>query len=189
MAGIRTERLQLCRLGPSAADQVRDYYQRNQIFFRPWLPRYGPNFFSEGFHSTVLRHEQQLFKKSHQLRFFLFKLEDTRLTQIMGDLRFARTPHEDWYTASLGYKLDENQQGQGFMEEALSASIPLIFQFWNIRKLKAYIPLENISSLSLIQRLGFELHYKEKVYLELNDKQLLHHCYELSKQRMLALYG
>lgn len=187
MTLLRTERLQLCTLGPSAAEQVLQYYQRNRAFFRPWLPRYGPNFFSVAFHVHVLQHERRLLKEYKQMRFFLFKLEDTRLSQIIGDIRFARIPTQHWAIATLGYKLDEQQRVQGFMQEALKAAIPFLFQSWNIRKLRAYITPENEPSLRLIQRLGFGKQYKEELYLQLNDAWVPHQCYELSKQDALWL--
>jgi ribosomal-protein-alanine N-acetyltransferase len=69
------------------------------------------------------------------------------LTQI------ARGPFQ---SAILGYAIDADHEGQGLMREAVSAVIAYAFGELKLHRLEANVRPENLRSLHLLERLGFE---------------------------------
>jgi ribosomal-protein-alanine N-acetyltransferase len=68
----------------------------------------------------------------------------------------------------LGFSLDEQFQGQGFMREALHGTIAFIFAQYHLHRIEAnYLP-GNHRSEKLLQRLGFEKFGQAPHYLLIN---------------------
>jgi len=64
----------------------------------------------------------------------------------------VRTP-----SAKLGYTLDEEHRGKGYMTEALGAVITFAFEKLSLQKVEARVRTTNAASRAVVQRSGFKL--------------------------------
>ena len=56
----------------------------------------------------------------------------------------------------LGYKLDRDWQHQGYMHEALSEVINILFDEMDMHRIEIYILPKNEKSINVVKRLGFK---------------------------------
>jgi RimJ/RimL family protein N-acetyltransferase len=60
-------------------------------------------------------------------------------------------------SAKLGYTLDEEYRGKGYMTEALGAVVAFAFEKLGLQKIEARVKTTNTASRSVVQRGGFKL--------------------------------
>jgi ribosomal-protein-alanine N-acetyltransferase len=72
--------------------------------------------------------------------------------------------------ASIGYELDHQFWHQGLMTEALNAIIDLGFQEMNLNRIDALVMPDNISSLRLLEKIGFKNEGLLREYENWGDK-------------------
>ena len=59
--------------------------------------------------------------------------------------------------AEVGYLLDRRYRGKGLMSEALRSVIEFAFNDLGLHRLEADTDVENIASLALLEKIGFQL--------------------------------
>lgn len=78
----------------------------------------------------------------------------------------------------IGYDLQKEFWGNGYMQEALKAVIKLVIQELKVKQINAHIYYENDKSAKLAERLGFK--YSGKEYnCSFRGKEYLHRIYSL----------
>lgn len=71
---------------------------------------------------------------------------------VIGNLD-VHTIHED--IGEIGYLMHRAYWKQGLMKEALSALVDVSFAHLQLRRLEAYVAVENVASVALLQHCGF----------------------------------
>ncbi|CAN5739198.1 GNAT family N-acetyltransferase [soil metagenome] len=86
----------------------------------------------------------------------LWAIEESKSGQVIGMInyhhRFVREKRVD-----VGWLMQPNQQGKGYMTEAARALLRHLFDDLGIHKVEAVIQRENKPSVALAKRLGFRL--------------------------------
>ena len=77
--------------------------------------------------------------------------------------------------AYLGYKLDNEFEGLGYMQEGLTAIIHFAFSHLKLHRLEANIIPDNHRSIKLIKSLGFNKDGLTEKYLKINGKWADHY--------------
>ena len=168
MLVIETERLRLQTLTPRHNGVVLTYYERNMEFFRPWLPAYGVDFFSEKFHGIWLMRDAERMKAGKQLKLFIFERADKKQTRIIGDISFSNIIMGVLRSCSVGYKMDRQENGKGYMTEALAHGIQYMFEERELHRVEANIMPRNIASQRVVEKLGFEREGLSRSFLKIN---------------------
>ncbi len=78
----------------------------------------------------------------------------------------------------VGYDLKEEYWGNGYMQEALNAIIIFAKSNMKIKEINACIYPENMKSVAIAERLGFEFSGKKKIE-HFQGSEYLHHIYTL----------
>ncbi len=182
---IETERLRLQSLTPRYTDVVLAYYERNVEFFRPWLPTYGADFFSEKFHKMWLMRDEEQMRAGRQLKLFIFEREDKKMTQIIGDISFSNIIMGVFRSCFVGYKMDRQENGKGYMTEALAHATQYMFEERKLHRVEANIMPRNLPSQRVVEKLGFEREGLSKSYLKINGKWEDHLRYALINDAMM----
>lgn len=152
---IVTDRLELLAPEPAFAAEVLAFFERNQAHLAPWDPPRPPGFDSEGFHRERLTTGAAAFAAGAAWRWWLRLRSDTK--GLVGNLQFSQVARGPFQNAMLGYSLDAAHQGRGLMREALQAGIAEVFSApVNLHRLQANVRPDNLRSLALLERLGFE---------------------------------
>ena len=149
-----TDRLLLRILNRNHAHMVLSFYMENQSVLEPWEPQRDNNFYTQSYQKASLTAESNLMSEGKLLRFWLFKKDHPE--EIIGSICFQNMLREPYRSCSLGYKLDYRYQHHGYASEGLIKCIEIAFQEYQLHRIEAYIMENNVPSLNLIKRLGFQ---------------------------------
>lgn len=74
--------------------------------------------------------------------------------QPVGQLKLSGVSHAMGY-AEIGYSITETHQGQGIGTQAVRAFVEKIFRETSLRRLFAYVAVDNTASCRLLEKVGF----------------------------------
>ena len=168
MISLSSSRLLLKQCSPDEASAIIDYYERNQDFLKPFEPTRTDEFYTESFWKQLLTIENKNDFELTQLRLFIFKKSDP--SRVIGVTNYSGFIRGVFQACYLGYGLDELQQGEGFMHEALTEGIRFLFEERNPHRVMANCMVSNQRSLNVLNRLGFVEEGRAKDYLYINGK-------------------
>lgn len=154
------------RLGQQAdVPAVVDYYTTNRAHLQPYEPARPSLFYSQWYWHQQIEERIQQFYADRSLRLFLFERDRPAIIGVVNLNRIVRGFSQ---SATLGYNLAAQKQGQGYMGEALTLILPYAFETLKLRRIvAAYMP-RNTRSGKLLQRLGFRIDGRARNYLQIN---------------------
>ncbi len=166
---ISTARLVLALAHEDLAKRVIEFYKRNELHLTPWDPPKPTNFLTEDVQRKRLRQAESDAQAGTAMRWWLYlQGEPNVLVGSIGLNAIARGPFQN---ALLGYSLDCELQGQGLMQEGLNAVITHAFSAKvNLHRIQANVLPDNLRSLRVLERLGFEREGYARDYLYIHDK-------------------
>jgi [ribosomal protein S5]-alanine N-acetyltransferase len=166
---FRTERLWLKILVEADADKVLDFVQRNKEFLKEWEPERESDYYTLLTQAQLLAADKKLIESGQMLKVWIFRADDTQ-DRTIGSLSLSNIVRGAFQSCHLGYRIDEQEQSQGYMTEALKRLITVAFQEMNLHRLEANIMPRNEASLSVVRKLGFKEEGLAKRYLKINGK-------------------
>lgn len=162
-----TDRLVLEVLKPDDAHLVLDYYKRNMMFLKAWEPIRDASFYTLECQEAMLDMEYKKIKNNDSLRLWIME-QDSYRKKVIGNFGFSNIVRGVFQSCHLGYKLDKDAQGKGYMEEALTRGVDIAFNELKLHRIEANIIPRNHRSISLIKRLGFYEEGLAPEYLKIN---------------------
>lgn len=145
---IKTPRL---RVRPITAQDATDYFALNRdpkVMLSYGIPRHQ----SLAQTQSLIRWMQAEFKKHHFIR---WGVEDKATGKLIGDVGFWRFT-ETRARGEIGAKLLPAYWGSGYMTEAMGAVIRYAFKSMNLQSIECHIELENVGSIRMTEKLGFQ---------------------------------
>ena len=167
---LHTDRLILRTIDPTFAARCLDYFVRNKLFFKQWIPTVDATFYTLAFHEEKLQLERELRSQDRVVRFWLFNKEDRALQRIIGDLTFSNVIRGAFQSCHLGYKMDGAEINRGMMTEALKRAIRFAFEDIKLHRIEANIMPHNTRSISVVEKLGFANEGLSRKYLKIAGK-------------------
>lgn len=177
---IETERLGLRFLSKDDVDDVLIYQSDpDSVRYIPWEVRNRDDVLEAlGRAETYLG----LDSDTHSLLLAIV-LKETG--QVIGQLNTSMVDAKN-FTANIGYALNKEFRGKGFVNEALVALVAHIFTNHNVMRVIADIDIRNLDSIKVIEKLGFR---REATFIE-NDfckgEWCSLHLYALLKREWLS---
>jgi [ribosomal protein S5]-alanine N-acetyltransferase len=161
---FETERL-LVRI-PDARDARRfaEYFERNDDHFAPWsIPR------PEGFTTARFWRERLPLCKPELERGiaarFIFLEKKKPRGAMIGEANLTQIFRGAFMACYLGYSLDEEFVGKGYMTEGLARVLAFAFEDLGLHRVMAnYVPT-NERSAKVLSRLGFDIEGYARDYL------------------------
>ncbi len=163
---LETDRLVLRMATKKDAPAILKFYQENKDFLTPVEPTRFEGFYTLEFWQEQV--EKALFEFSYEqgLKFCLFKQHQG--DRLIGKINFHQIQRGVSHSCVLGYSLAEQEQGKGYMTEALKAAIHFMFADLNLHRIHANYMPHNQRSGSLLRRLGFVVEGYARDYLLIN---------------------
>ncbi|MFP8966347.1 GNAT family N-acetyltransferase [Pokkaliibacter sp. CJK22405] len=164
---VLTERLRLCLPVEQEAAALQDFYWRNRRHLCSWEPK------RDDFYYTELFWKQELLLRKRRVETgtgLSWTLHEGGSVRIVGICNFSNIVRGAFQACHLGYAIDEEKQGLGYMKEALNALIPIMFEEYRMHRIMANYMPENNRSASVLESLGFEIEGKARAYLEINGR-------------------
>jgi len=113
--------------------------------------------------------ERKLQEEGSHLRLYIYRQEDIRQEEIIGDISFSQVVRGGFQSCYLGYKVAQNHIRKGYCTEAIEAGIKFMFDDWNLHRIEANIMPRNEASKAVVRKLGFEEEGLAKKYLQIDD--------------------
>lgn len=177
MIQLEIERLILKVPDMEFAPLVFDYFMRNRQHFAPWGPAPQPEWDTIEYHRNKLIEYSEKTAAGTNLWLFLFDKTDS--SKVIGDVHLSNIVRGIFQSCHLGYKLDEHEQGKGYMREALPAVIDYAFNQMRLHRIEANIMPANTRSIQLVTTLGFKQEGLAQKYLKINGTWQDHLHYTL----------
>lgn len=167
-----SERLVLTMPGENDVDEVVDYYVRNREHIANSQALMPDSFYTAMHWSDRLVKNVDAYQRDEALNLFAFvrKGEHGYGKRVIATVNFTSILRRAAQFCYLGYSLDKDEQGQGYMTEAVAVAIDFAFQEMNVHRIMAnYVP-HNLKSAGVLSRLGFVVEGYARDYLCLNGK-------------------
>lgn len=163
---VVSERLILRMLEPQESKLALSYHLKNRDYLEEFYPVYPSDFFTESFWQEQLRANIAEFKSDKSLRLFIFEKvnEDT----VIGTVNFSNFVRRAAQYCNVGYGIDEQMQGKGYMTEALVAAVDYVFSTLNLHRIMANYMPTNEKSSRVLKKAGFVVEGYARDYLYLN---------------------
>lgn len=147
-----TDRLELKILDETFAPVTLEFFEKNREHFSAWEMEHPAEYYTEEYQRRILATESVQYLRSHAIRYYFF-LPEQKIP--IGTAAFSQIELAPQACCRIGYRLDRDFTGQGYMTEALRFLIPKVFFFYRLHRMEANILPENEPSLQLATRLGF----------------------------------
>ncbi len=152
---------------PHANDygQWADLRARSREHLRPWEPEWARDELSRSAFRRRLRYYQKDLREEQGYAFFIFSADDETL---LGGLTLSNIRRGVTQAASVGYWIGLPYMQQGHMTRAVGLAAGFVFDTLRLHRLEAACLPNNIGSISVLQRNGFQREGLARRYLKIN---------------------
>ena len=185
---LRTPRLSLLPAHEDLAAAAAAFHARNALHLAPWEPPAPPGFATAPQQRERLRRAAAEAAAGTALRWWLQRVDEpTRLVGSVGLSQVSRGPFQN---AMLGYAIDAACEGQGLMREALQAVVAHAFSpAVHLHRIQANVRPENVRSVALLKRLGFDAEGLAREYLYIDGGWRDHRMFALRNAMFAGVPG
>jgi len=163
---LNTPRLRLRILGPEDAAMRARFEVRNREHLRNSGPAHDEAYFTEAYWVENLAAAAARFREGSRIEFaLLFPKDDGDL---IGHCAFSNVMRGAFQACYLGYGLDRDAVGEGFMTEALTAALDYVFGHVRLHRVMANYMPANERSGAVLRRLGFRIEGYARDYLNID---------------------
>ena len=163
---------------PRFIDYRQWYMLRSESrrFLEPWEPTWrGDELTESAFRARVLRNEQE-YASGQAVPLLIFTREEKVL---LGGLTVGYIRRGAAQCCMIGYWMGERHAGQGHMLKALELAIPHIFSGLQLHRIEAACIPDNVRSIRLLEKAGFQREGYLREYLKINGEWRDHVMYSL----------
>lgn len=150
-------------LTPEHAQNLLDYYIRNKKHLEPFEPVRDNSFYTYEVQKNILSDSYRQFLNGTAVDLGIFK-ED----YLIGKLKLSNIVYGIFKSGILGYSIDKDEQGKGYMKEAVNLVVNYAFQDLDIHRVEASALVDNEPSKHVLIGCGFKELGINKKYLYIN---------------------
>ncbi|WLD94550.1 GNAT family N-acetyltransferase [Alkalihalobacillus sp. AL-G] len=139
-------------LETSDTEAVLNLEVENKNFFQDYGPlREGDFYTLEGQRNRIKRNHEAM-EKDLYYDFGVYQCETNKLIGLIHLSGVVRGPLQ---SAWLGYYLDKNHNGKGYMTEAVKLIVSYAFEQLNLHRIEAGVMPHNVGSIKVLEKAGF----------------------------------
>lgn len=148
------------------AEQLANYYRRNWEFLRDFEATREDSFFTTESQLRILGQEMESERRRESFRFYI-KLSSYP-NEIMGVAGLNNVIWGAFCSSFLGYRLDFRHINKGYMTSVVSMLTEYAFKTLHLHRIEANVMPQNIPSLRVLEKCGYESEGLAKHYLKIN---------------------
>ena len=152
--------------------------RRNKAYLEPFEPRWSAQWYARDFFERRLARQARSWHVGQAQSFLIFKKDHT----LIGGMNVNNICRGAAQYASLGYWIDEDHQGQGYMSEALALTVAHCFGNLNLNRIHGACLVHNERSRNLLVRAGFTKEGLARKYLQIDCLWQDHILYGLTQE-------
>jgi len=172
-----TDRLILKILSDEYTEKILEFLESNKDFFQSFEPIKSSEYYTFNYQESIIKNEYLSALGFRYIRFYVFEKKDPN--KIIGTVSLSNILPFPYSSSIVGYKFDPDFHGYGYATEALTKTIDFAFKEIKLHRIQAFILSENLSSLRLIERLGFNYEGTDLKAIDVNGKWMDHLRYSL----------
>ena len=155
---------------PQVADvpEIISFYAENRAHLQPFSPTFAPDFLDEATWVEQVRVRSREYAAGESFRGFLFARSAPQ--EIVGNLNLTQVHRGAFQSCVLGYNLARDEQGKGYMTEAVTAAVAFAFGTWKLHRIAANYMPRNARSAAVLERCGFQVEGHAPAYLLINGR-------------------
>lgn len=164
--GLMTDRLMLRVLDDSWAKAVLAYFERNRDYLERWEPVRQHGFYTRRAQAEHLVTDLRAMNAGQMVRLWIFRKEEPRT--VIGSVALNTIVRGCFLSCYMGYRLDQDLTGKGYMTEAAGALVNFAFDTLGLHRVEANIIPRNTPSMRVAEKLGFQNEGLSPKYLKIN---------------------
>lgn len=171
------EHVNLKILTTDDAKDMLDYYKRNREHLRRYEPTREECFYSIEAQRQILVENYKQFLNGVGICFGIYKNE-----KLIGKIQISSIVVGVFKSGIVGYSMDNEEQGNGYMKETLKLLIKYAFNEMGIHRIEASTLVDNLRSQSVLKSCNFIELGLNKNYLFINGKWRDHITFYIIKE-------
>ncbi|GAA0123940.1 MAG: GNAT family N-acetyltransferase [Clostridium argentinense] len=162
---LEGENIYLKVLTPQDSEQILNYYVKNREYLTPFEPLRDESFYTLEEQTASLIESYKQFIKGQAVHFGIYK--DGKF---IGRIKINNIVMGVFRNAFIGYSIDENEQGKGYMKEAVKLAIDYAYDELELHRIEASTMVSNEKSQRVLKSCGFQELGVSKEYLYIDGK-------------------
>ena len=158
------------------ARQLASLMARNKYFWSTFEPLHRDDFYTEEAQYKKIIESMQMMAMKREFMFGVYTLDGKHLIGHISLYAIKRLPYS---SAFIGYAMDENYTGKGIATEAVKLVVQFAFETLNLHRVEAFIAPTNISSMRVVEKIGFQQEGLMRELLYINGKWVDHYMYAI----------
>ena len=150
-------------LAPEHAQNLLDYYIRNKKHPEPFEPLRDNSFYTYEVQKNILSDSYRQFLNGTAVDLGIFKDD-----YLIGKLKLSNIVYGIFKSGILGYSIDKDEQGKGYMKEAVNLVVNYAFEDLDLHRVEASALVDNEPSKHVLIGCGFKELGINKKYLYIN---------------------
>ena len=162
---MKGNRITIRNFTPADAEELTNYYIRNKEHLREFEPARDNSFYEVDVQRKILieSYKQLMVGTGMDLGIYL-------KDKLIGKIKVSNIVHGVFKSAFIGYSIDKEHEGKGYMKEAVLLVEKYCKQYLDLHRLEASVLVDNIKSKRVLLKSGFEEIGINKKYLYINGK-------------------
>ena len=150
-------------LAPEHAQNLLDYYIRDKKHLEPFEPLRDNSFYTYEVQKNILSDSYRQFLNGTAVDLGIFKDD-----YLIGKLKLSNIVYGIFKSGILGYSIDKDEQGKGYMKEAVNLVVNYAFEDLDLHRVEASALVDNEPSKHVLIGCGFKELGINKKYLYIN---------------------
>lgn len=172
VVSLESDRLYIRNLTPDDAEELLDYYKRNEKHLKQFEPSRDLDFYTLEVQKSILTDSYSQLIKGTCFDLGIF-IDDN----LVGKVKISNIVYGVFKNAFIGYSIDESYQGKGYMNEAVNLVLEFAQDELGLHRIEASVLVENTKSISVLDKCGFKQIGLNERYLFINNKWRDHYTY------------
>jgi ribosomal-protein-alanine N-acetyltransferase len=167
----------LRNLTPADAQKLLEYYNKNKKHLEPFEPTKDVGFYTIENQRKLLNKNYREFLNGVTVELGIFKEK-----RLIGKIKLSRILHGSFKNGMLGYSIDEEEEGKGYMKESVRLFLKYAFHECELHRVEASALIDNEKSIGVLTGCGFKMLGVNEKYLLINGKWKDHATYYILKE-------
>lgn len=174
---LKGQNVTLKNLTAGNAEELLEYYNKNKKYLEPFEPTKDSGFYTVENQRKILNNNYKEFLKGVTIELGIFKEE-----KLIGKIKLSRILYGSFKNGMLGYSIDEDEQGKGYMKESVNLFLKYAFDECELHRIEASALVNNKKSIGVLTGCGFKMTGINEKYLLINGKWMDHLTYYILKE-------
>lgn len=174
---LKGQNITLKNLTAGNAEELLEYYKKNKKYLEPFEPTKDSGFYTVENQRKILNNNYREFLNGVTIELGIFKKE-----KLIGKIKLSRILYGSFKNGMLGYSIDEDEQGKGYMKESVNLFLKYAFDECELHRIEASALVNNKKSIGVLTGCGFKMTGINEKYLLINGKWMDHVTYYILKE-------